>query len=161
MKEKLKIAFVTSQGGHLGQIKIIFDKDTISDYNAILITESNDAPKVKERYFDGKYKTYFFKKDHLSFYPQRYLSTMSKIKRILEKEKIDLLVTNGAQISIPAVFASKLLGIPTIFLDTFIRVKTPNWSAKACYPFSDIFLVQHKNMIRKYGKKAKYLGSVL
>jgi len=157
----MNIAFISSQGGHVGQIKLIFTNKVIGNKKAILITESSNPLSPKEKNFNNKYKTYFFKKDNLRFNPIKYLTTMLKLIKIYKKEKIDTIITNGAQISIPAVIGAKFLGIRTLFIDTVIRVKTPNWSARACYPFSDIFLVQHSNMARKYGKKAKYVGGIL
>lgn len=159
----MKIAFVTSQGGHSGQIKIIFTPEVIGKNEAILVTErpgKNNKPK--EKYFHKKYKTYFFEKDVLlTPNPWRYLKTMMRLIRLFRTEKIDMVVTNGAQLSIPAVIGAKLIGIKTVFLDTVIRVNMPNWSARACYPFADIFLVQHEGMKNKYGRKAKYIGGVL
>ena len=158
----MNIAFVSSKGGHLGQIKLIFTNAVIGKHNAILVTETSDKDlSTKEKFFNNKYKTYFFKKDYLGVHRLRYLMTMRRLMRIFRKEKIDLVVTNGAHLSIPAVIGAKLMGIKTLFIDTVIRVKTPNWSERASYPFSDIFLVQHKSMAVKYGKKAEYVGGVL
>lgn len=159
----MKIAFVTSQGGHSGQIKLIFANEVIGNNDAILVTERPKAKGiVKKNSFNGKFTTYFFEKDILlKMNPWRYFTTMIRLMNLFKNERIDMIVTNGAQLSIPAVIAGRLMGIKTVFIDTVIRVKTPNWSAKACYPFSDIFLVQHENMIKKYGKKARYAGGVL
>src|SRR3990167_4643372 len=134
----MKVGLVSSKGGHLGQIKIIFTKEVIGKNEAVLITESEKKIKKEEKSFLGKFRTYYFR-----------------------KENISLIVTNGAQISIPAVIGAKLIGIKSIFIDTIIRVKTPNWSARFCYYFSDVFIVQHKSMMGKYGKKAIYRGGVL
>jgi UDP-N-acetylglucosamine:LPS N-acetylglucosamine transferase len=155
------IAIITSQGGHLGQMKLLFTKEVIRKDNCILITEDLE-PKVKKNSFLGEYTTYFFKKDVLlKPNPITYLSTLFRLMNVLKKEKIEIIFTNGAQISIPAVIAGRLLGIKTVFIDTVIRVKTPNWSAKACYPFADLFWVQHEAMAKKYGRKAKYVGGIV
>ncbi len=154
------IALIGSQGGHAGQLKLIFTSKVLGKHKAIFITEDT-KPKIVESYFLKKHRTYFFRKDYLAMYPQRYFSTFLKLRKIFQKEKITFIITNGAQISLPAVLAAKSLDIPSLFIDTVIRVKTPNWSAKACYPLVDIFLVQHQSMIKKYGKKAQYRGGIL
>lgn len=155
------IALITSQGGHLGQMKLLFSKEVIKNDNCILITEDL-KPKIKTNSFLGKYTSYYLKKDILlKPNPISYLITLFKLIKILRKEKIDLIFTNGAQISIPAVIAARILRIKSIFIDTVIRVKTPNWSAKASYPFANEFWVQHQNMAKKYGKKAKYIGGIV
>jgi UDP-N-acetylglucosamine:LPS N-acetylglucosamine transferase len=160
--EMMNIAFVSSKGGHLGQIKIIFTPEVIGDRKAILITEeSGKAGVVKEKNFHNRYRTYLFGKDVLGVNPFRYLATMFRLMKIYRKEKIDLVVTNGAQISIPGVIAARLMGIRTLFIDTVVRVKSANWSARASYFFSDIFMVQHANMCKPYGKRAIFRGSIL
>lgn len=161
MEFKRNIAIITSQGGHLGQMKLLFNDRVIGENNCILVTE-DIIPKIKEKSFLGKYKTYFLKKDILlKPNPFTYLKTLFNLIGILRGEKIDLIFTNGAQISIPAVIACKLLGIKSVFIDTVIRVKTPNWSARASYPFATEFWVQHQNMAKKYGRKAKYVGGII
>ena len=155
------IAIVTSKGGHLGQMQLLFNKDVIRDNNCILITEDLE-PNVKHKSFLGNYTTYFFKKDILlRLNPINYLITLFKLINLFRKERIDIIFTNGSQLSIPAVIAGRMLGIKTVFIDTVIRVKTPNWSAKASYPFADLFWVQHEQMAKKYGKRAKYVGGIV
>lgn len=158
----MNICIVSSQGGHLGQIQILFTESVIGSNSAILVTEK---PKTyfeyKPKYFQGKYSTFFFNKDSLGFNPFAYLLRTFQLIRLYKKEKIDLIITNGAQISIPAVIAGRLLRIKTMFIDTVIRVKTPNWSARVCYYLSNLFLVQHENMAKKYGSRAKYWGGIL
>ncbi|MBM3233202.1 hypothetical protein FJZ18_03490 [Candidatus Pacearchaeota archaeon] len=163
-KDSMNIAFVASQGGHSGQIHILFTKKVLGKYGAIFITENQKVKsgyKVKEKSFLKKFRTYFFPKDHLQLYPWRYIQETLQLRRVFKEEKIDCIVTNGAQISIPACIAARSLGIYTVFIDTVIRVKTPNWSARACYYLSHLFLVQHQSMAAKYGNKAKYEGGIL
>lgn len=97
----------------------------------------------------------------LNFNPFEYLKRFFQLRTLFIRKKVECLVTNGAQLSIPAVMAARSLGIYSIFIDTFIRVKTPNWSARFCYWFVDRFIVQHETMKAKYGKKAEFQGSVL
>ncbi len=158
----MKIAFVSSQGGHLGQIKLVFTKEVVGNNEAILVTESEKITHFfKEKSFNKKFRTYFFPKDKLGLNPWMYLKTFFRLRALFLREKINLVITNGAQISIPATLAAKSQNIPVMFIDTIVRVKTPNWSARACYIFADVFLVQHQTMILKYGKKAQYWGSIL
>lgn len=156
-----KIAIITSQGGHLGQMKLLFSKDVIKNNGCILITEDL-KPRVVPNSFLGKYTTYYLMKDVLlKANPITYFKTLFKLIKILKNEKVDLVFTNGAQISIPAVIACRILRIKSIFIDTVIRVKTTNWSARVSYPFANEFWVQHQNMAKKYGKKARYIGGIV
>jgi UDP-N-acetylglucosamine:LPS N-acetylglucosamine transferase len=157
----MNIAIVSSQGGHSGQAGIIFTKEVLRGHNSVFITESPEKRGKKDKQFQKMFPTYYFPKDVLQFNPLIYLKRTLELRTIFKKEKIECIVTNGAQLSIPAVLAAKMEGIYIIFIDTFIRVKTPNWSARFCYFFSDRFLVQHESMKKKYGKKSEYRGSVL
>lgn len=160
----MNIALIASQGGHSGQMNIIFTEKVIGRNNVVFITEKEGQTEecsMKEKSFLKKFNTYYFRKDYLSFYPLRYFRAIFELRKIFKNEKIDLIITNGAQISIPAVISAKLSGIKSIFFDTVIRVKTPDWSARAAYFFSDSFLVQHPNMAIKYGKNAKFAGGIL
>jgi UDP-N-acetylglucosamine:LPS N-acetylglucosamine transferase len=157
----MNIALVSSKGGHLGQMKIIFNEEVIADNSITLITESfTEKGRVKNSFLE-KHTSYYLKPDILKFNPFDYVKTFLAFVTIFEREEIDLVITNGAQISIPAVLAAKYCKIKTIFMDTVIRVKSPNWSARFCYIFSDRFLVQHEAMKEKYGKKTEYHGGIL
>ncbi len=154
------IAIVTSKGGHLGQMRLLFTPNVLKENRAILVTEEK-TESVMLKSFLKKYTTYFFKKDSLGFNPIIYIFRTISLFLLFRKECVNIVFTNGAQISIPAVIAAKLNGIKTVFIDTVIRVKTPNWSARVCYFFSDIFWVQHPNMALKYGRRARYVGGII
>ncbi len=154
------IALVASKGGHLGQIQMICTQEILGKKNVILITETADSVlEPKEEL--GMYKTYLFKKDSLGYNLRRYFVVFLKMRKLFVKEHVSLVISTGGHIALPAFLAAKMIGARTIFIDTVIRVKTPNWSARCSYLLSDIFLVQHESMRRKYGKRACYEGGIL
>lgn len=159
----MTIALVSSQGGHSGQMRILFTKEVLGSHKAIFVTESESVAKtVKDKSFQGKYRTYYLEKDVLlRMNPFSYVKSIIDLYKIFKNEKVHLVITNGAQISVTAGIAAKILGIPLIFIDTVVRVKTPNWSARLCYFLSDVFVVQHASMARKYGKRAIYRGEII
>lgn len=81
--------------------------------------------------------------------------------KILLKEKPKLIVSTGSEIAIPAFYLAKLLRIRTIFIESWTRVNRPTGTGKTVYPVSNVFLVQWKQMLAKYGKKAKYEGAIV
>jgi beta-1,4-N-acetylglucosaminyltransferase len=159
----MNIAIISSEGGHLGQMKLIFTKKVLGKNKVLLITESSKIrSSEKDKFFQDIYPAFFFKKDELlSMNPYIYLKRLISIRQILKKNKISLVITNGAQISIPAVIAARSLGIKSIFIETIIRVKSITWTAKFCYYLVEYFFVQHKDMINKYGKKAQFIGGII
>lgn len=159
----MTIALISSQGGHSGQMRLLFTPKVLGSHKTIFITESEaKANTFESNGFQGKYKTYYFQKDVLLMpNPVSYLKSIVQLYRLMKREKITLVITNGAQLSITASLAAKLRGIPVIFIDTVVRVKTPNWSARICYYLSDRFIVQHARMVRAYGKRALYRGEII
>lgn len=157
----MNIALVASKGGHLGQMKLIFTEKVLEGNRAILVTEDFFKKGLVPRAFLRIFPAFYFAPDVLKLNPFKYLKTLIAMIGLFKRERVEAIVTNGAQLSIPAVIAGKLLSIPVVFMDTIIRVKTPNWSARFCYIFADRFLVQHREMMHKYGKKSEYWGGVL
>jgi len=88
---------------------------------------------------------------------QAFMSTVI----ILLREKPKLIVSTGSEIAIPAFYLAKLLGIKTIFIESWTRVDRPTGTGKIVYPVSDVFLVQWERLLSKYGKKARYEGAIL
>ncbi len=159
----MTIALVSSQGGHSGQMRILFTPSVLENHRAIFITESESAPMtVRDKGFQGKYATYYLEKDVLlQLNPVAYIKSVMDLYNVFKREKVHLVITNGAQISITAGIAARILGIPLVFIDTVVRVKTPDWSARVCYFLSDVFIVQHASMARRYGRRVIYRGEIL
>lgn len=154
----MKIALVASAGGHTSEIKMICTKNVVGNKKIILITES----KRKDEKIKGiQERTYLFKKDNLNWNPFDYFLALLRFKRILKREKVRLVITTGAHLAVPALIASKMMRIKTVYIETITRLKTPTWSGKICYFFSDIFLVQNPGMEKHYGKRARYSGGII
>jgi UDP-N-acetylglucosamine:LPS N-acetylglucosamine transferase len=81
--------------------------------------------------------------------------------KILIIEKPKVVISTGAEIAIPVFYMAKLLKIKTIFIESWCRVFEPSTTGKSIYPIADIFFVQWKQLLKKYGKKAKYEGAVI
>lgn len=80
--------------------------------------------------------------------------------RILPREKPDLIISSGAGVSVPFIYAGRLLGIPCLYLESLTRVKTLSLSAKLVYPVVDVLLVQWPGLAARY-KKARFHGRVV
>lgn len=78
------------------------------------------------------------------------------------KEKPDVIVSTGSHIAIPAFYLGKLLfGAKLIFIECSAQVYTPSTTGKIVYHFTDLFLVQWEELLKKYGNKAKYVGGLI
>lgn len=152
-KENVKICLVTSSGGHL--FKTYRLKGWWSKYHRFWVTKSDQFSisllKNERKYF--------------AFFPENR-NILNAIKnfffaiKILRKEKPSLVFSAGAGIAPPFLLAAKLLGIRTIFLETFVYIAKQTLSGKLVHPWVDLFLVQNRALLKKY-PRAKFWGATL
>jgi len=146
----MKICLVCSHGGHLTEILQL--KEAFEGHETFFITY--DSPRTQS--FEHKYLLQNIDTNPLLMV-RAFLSTL----RILLKEKPKLIVSTGSEIAIPAFYLAKLLGIKTIFIETWTRFIEPSGTGRVVYPVADVFLVQWERLLDKYGKKAKYEGAII
>ena len=79
---------------------------------------------------------------------------------ILFKSRPELVISTGAGLAVPFVFASKLFGIRTIYIESISRSRVLSLSGKLVYHFVDEFYVQWSDCLESY-PKAKYKGIVV
>lgn len=91
-----------------------------------------------------------------------WLKTIFVALRILIKERPDVVIsTGGGEIAIPFCYIGRLLGAKVIYIETLARVTTRSVGGKLVYRIADLFLVQWETLLKQYGKKAQYWGSVI
>ena len=150
--EKLKVCFVGSSGGHLTHLYML--KPFWQDKDRVWAT------------FDKEDARSLLKGEKL--YPMYYPSNRSikaliintyRAIRVLRKERPDVIVSSGAAPAIPFFWLGKLMGVKTIYIEVYDRVDKSTLSGRICYPVSDVFIVQWKEMKKVY-KKAINMGSI-
>ncbi|MBU1130497.1 UDP-N-acetylglucosamine--LPS N-acetylglucosamine transferase [Patescibacteria group bacterium] len=150
---KPKICLVTSPGGHL--YKTFLLKPWWSKYKRFWVTSKNE----KHFNFLKNEKIYY------GYFPENrnivnFLKNLILALKILKKEKPNIIFSTGAGIAPPFFLIAKIFGIKSIFLETFILSNQTTLSGKIIHFFSDLFLVQNRNLLKKY-PKAKFAGSIL
>jgi UDP-N-acetylglucosamine:LPS N-acetylglucosamine transferase len=91
--------------------------------------------------------------------PFKILSTFWRVLGILRRERPDLVISTGAGIAVPGFLAAKLLGIRTIYIESYARVESLSLAGKVCYHLADRFLVQHACLASRL-PRAVYAGSL-
>ena len=76
---------------------------------------------------------------------------------LLRKEKPKMLISTGAGVGVPFIYAAKLLGIPTMYIEAWTRVESLSMTGRLVYPVVDHLLVQYPELAEKY-KKATFKG---
>ena len=147
--KKRKICLVCSHGGHLTEILEL--SKAFEGHEKFFISYDT----VRTRDLDNKYLL-----QNIGRNPIRFLAIIPGIFHILRKEKPDIILSTGAEIAIPVFIIAKIFRIRTIFIESLCRIKQPSHTGKIVYPLADIFLVQWESLLAKYGKKARFRGSV-
>lgn len=147
----MKVALICSYGGHLTEI--LYLMDAFREHEVFFITYDNLRTRALP------YRKYLM--ENIGTNPLKMTLAFVKIGKILTKEKPDVIVSTGSEIAIPAFVIAKVLGIRTIFIESWCRIKTKSGTGKIVYYLSDLFLVQWPQLLALYGKRAKYVGAVV
>ncbi len=146
-----KIGYIASAGGHLTELDQI--RTSLESFPSFLVTY--DSAKI--RGLDEP--TYYFPDTGAS--PTKLVTRLPNMKKILQHEDPDLLITTGAELAIPFILIAKLREIRTIFIESLCRIDEPSVTGAICYHFADEFYVQWRNLLDVYGHKATYRGQVV
>jgi len=79
--------------------------------------------------------------------------------RIILKENPMVIVSTGADVTIPICYLGRLFGAKVIFIESVCRVNDISPTGKITYPIANLFLVQWEKLTKKYFK-ARYWGAV-
>ena len=88
------------------------------------------------------------------------LGALCKALFVILKEKPRWVITTGAECGVGAILAAKILRRRTIFVETACRYRTRSKTAKILYHLADVFLVQHEDSLKLFGKKARFIGGL-
>lgn len=152
---EVKIALVSSTGGHLNELKRVIP--AVKGYEFFIITEkSNMNSDLKT-----EWKIYYLnqqERKNLSFFKNIAIN-MFKSLSILFREKPKVIITTGAGVVFPICFFGKLIGSKVIYIESYAKISSPSLTGKVIYKFADEFYIQWESL-RKYYPKAKYRGGL-
>lgn len=153
-KEKIKICFAASSGGHYEQLMMLIP--LMEKYDSFVVTEQTDYDaklKGEKTYYmrqvNRREKTFIF----------RMTQNMWRSLKVYMKEKPDVVICTGVLATIPICLISKLMKKKLIYIESFAKVTSPTETGKLLYKFADQFYVQWKPMLKVY-PKAFYLGGI-
>jgi len=153
----VRICFMASGGGHFHELCAL--ADLAKAYDHILVsTELNKAVRemcpFQRIYLLGEVGQGQWKK-----HPGELPRVLWRILRILLQERPHLVISTGAGIAVPGFLMAKLLGIRTIFVESYARVESLSLAGRICYHLSNLFLVQHAGLAHQRSR-AVYVGSL-
>jgi len=138
---QVKICFMASGGGHFQELCGL--ADLAERYDHLLISTEVNKALAHACPFRRTYQIDEVGQGLWKRSPTKIVGTFWRILRILRRERPDLVISTGAGIAVPGFLAAKLLGIRTIYIETYARVESLSLAGKVCYRLADRFLVQH------------------
>ena len=79
--------------------------------------------------------------------------------RLLRRERPVCIISSGAGVGVPFIWLGRLMGIHTLYLESFARSERLSLSGWLVYFVAHEFLVQHEALARRY-RRALFVGSV-
>lgn len=149
----MKIALVCTQGGHLTETLQVLDAFKGHEFFFVTHYSARDEELLAIA------PTFFC--DNIGERPLVFLHTMVWALRLLLRECPQVIFSTGSEIALPFFFWGRLLGIKTIFLESWCRVSGLSRTGRLAYPLVDEFWVQWPQLLQKCGAKARYFGGVL
>ena len=148
----MKICFVGSSGGHLTHLYML--KPFWEDKERVWATfDKEDSRSLLEG--ETVYPVYYPSNRSI----KAMIINTHRARKILKKERPDVIVSSGAAPAIPFFWIGKAMGIKTVYIEIYDRIDKPTVSGKVCYPVADRFIVQWEEMKKVY-PKAICLGSI-
>jgi UDP-N-acetylglucosamine:LPS N-acetylglucosamine transferase len=149
--KKLKLCLACSAGGHLTellQLKEVFEGR--EHFYATFKREDTQRLKGKVYYLIDPKRN-----------PLKLLINCFQALQVMAKERPDVVITTGAGVAVPLCYLAKLLRARIIYIESLARIDTKSLSGILLYPIADLFFVQWRELLEKYGDKARYGGKVV
>ena len=151
MKKDKKIGLICSPGGHL--VEVLQLLEAFQDYPFFFLT-------YKEKATLNRNDTYYVA--NLARNPLNLIAGILKIFFIFLKERPCILFSTGAEIAIPSFYIGKFIfRMKLIYMECSAQVFNPSLTGKWVYPITDLFLVQWKSLLKRYGPRATYAGGLI
>lgn len=148
-----RVMLVCSSGGHLAEMQRIlaaFDGCRLS----LVTYHSSRGPTPIEGI-----PAYLV--ENIGTSPIRLLRALPTFVRAIWLERPRVIVSNGAEIAIPFFYLARVLGIKTLWIESWCRVRTPCRTGRLVYPVADRFFVQWEPLLERFGPRAEYGGRLL
>lgn len=149
----MKICLVCSSGGHFMQVyslRALWEK---YDHFWVTFNKQDTAHLL-----NGEEVYYAFMPTNRNI--KNFIRNLFLAFRILTKNRPEVVISIGAGVGVPFLYAAKLLKIRTIFIETLSRINDLSLSGKLVYPVADHFIVQWPELAGRY-KKAVYKGQIV
>ena len=136
----MKIAIVSSCGGHLTEVRCLREAYAAFDHFYV-VNERIELPQ------DMAGRTFFITHAERDW---RVLWNLVEAWRILRRERPRLLLSTGAGPVVPFALVARCLRIPIVFVETMTRVRKPSLTGRLMYRLADDFFYQWEDLAEHF-----------
>lgn len=153
-EEKMKICLAFSAGGHQIEMERLMQAFERNDtffltMKKVSTQDLTDAYYVKDTM--GPTIIHMF---------LNMLVIVVQSLRVIILERPKVIVSTGADITIPVCYLGRFFGSRVIFVESICRITELSFAGRLIYPISNLFLVQWPRLLKRY-PKARYWGQVI
>ena len=144
------ICLVTPSGGHLTEIRALSQVYGAHPHIFVINVPIIQPPEMRDRTIEIT----------LSQRDWKFFVNVTEAIQILRRERPKVILTTGGGFSVAFALVGKLLGIPTIYIETVAKVNVPTATGKVMYWIANRFFYQWP-YLERYFPKGEYIGLVL
>ncbi len=140
----MRLLLVASSGGHL------FEMFCLREF-----WKDKDRAWVSFATADARYLLAEEREVHWAAHPTvrnvpNLLRNLVLAARLLVRDRPDMILTTGSGLAAPFFWIARLLGIPTVFVESITRTTELSLTARLVRPFATRLLVQWPELVPKY-----------
>ncbi len=139
---KNKVVGISSSGGHLTELQTAIPKELIKK---ITYVTSKDG-----RTIESLYNLNHFFISEPNGVKWKYIINFLQAVILFLKLRPLVVISTGSGLAIPFLLICKFFGSKIIFIESGARIYTASKSGKFMYKYSDVFIVQYKNLLKFY-----------
>ncbi|MDP2666551.1 MAG: PssD/Cps14F family polysaccharide biosynthesis glycosyltransferase [Candidatus Diapherotrites archaeon] len=138
----MKLLLTCSAGGHLTEMRQL--APFYSKHDHVFVTFQRDDTLSLSQYE----RVHFISRP--ARHPIKTIQAFFRAWKIISQEQPDLVISTGADVTVPVCLAAKIKGVPIVFIESFCRVTTPGWTGRIISPLADHVIYQWKTLKKWY-----------
>jgi beta-1,4-N-acetylglucosaminyltransferase len=153
VNSNLSVLLVASSGGHLLELLQLVDQYQHSRRHWVTF----DKPDARTL-LDGEPVTYAFSPTNRNL--KNLARNLWLALRLVHRLRPDAVITTGAGVGVPFLYAARLFGKRAVFVESLARIEQLSMSGRLVYPIATDFFVQWPELAARYDR-TRFEGAIL
>ncbi len=147
----MSILLTCSAGGHLSEMRQLHSFYEKHDHFFVTFRRPDTESLSQNK------KVFFIERPARN--PIQTLRAFFQAWTIIAREQPKLIISTGADVTVPVCIAAKLRGVPIIFIESFCRVEEPGVTGRIVSWFADKTFYQWRSL-KPFYPAGTYVGSI-